>query len=270
MALDDKDREEIKGIVGELFGVEKGKSVLEALGSANEEQINAILNKYDKRKAKDGEKLSETLKTITETLDGLKRKPEDDDDADPDDKPGDKEKPSKKGAESPEVKALRQEQRKLTERLEAAEKVNKEEKAAREALEAKQAARAQTDAVRAAAIAKEVGVDPEKIDLLLDHIAHRNLVKLNEAGTGYEIQIGVDKSGEPIVESLSDGLAKFVKTNTGKFFLPAVPGAGGGGGGGGGSKPGAGGAAPITAEQLATMKPSDIEKMAGAGNLQIS
>jgi len=270
MALEDKDREEIKGIVAELFGVEKGKSVLEALGTATETQINAILNKYDKRQGKDREGLTATLKTITETLEALKKpKSDDDEEADPGDKSGG-EKPSKKGGESTEVKALRQEQRKLTERLEASEKANKEEQAKREALEAKQAKRALTDAVRGAAIAKEVGVDPEKVDFLLDHLDHRQLVKANDAGTGYEIQIGLDKQGEPIWEPLGDGLAKFVKSGPGKFFMPAVPGAGGGGGGGGGKTTPGGGSTTLTAEQLATMKPSDIEKAAAAGTLPIS
>jgi hypothetical protein len=95
------------------------------------------------------------------------------------------------------------------------------------------------DAVRTKALTKEVGVDPEKLPFLLDHLDHRGAVRLNEGKTGYEIVIGKDKAGEEIWETLDEGLPKFVKTGPGSFFLPAVKGSGGGPGGGGG-KPGGG------------------------------
>jgi len=252
--LDDKDRQEIDALIAKSFGVPEGKTVAQFFGEETESRINTVLNKYDKRQAKDREELKKTLADLAASMQDRDR---DDDDPPLDDK-------KKPPADSPEVKKLQTEMRDLAKKLESAQKERETERAEREKLEQATTHRALIDAVRTRALSKEVGVDPDKLSFLLDHLDHNRSVRLNEGKTGYEIALGKDKSGEAIWDNLDDGLAKFVKTGSGSFFLPAVKGTSGAGSGGG--KPGSGGDGSEPTTSVGLIK-KGLEKLA-SGQLE--
>lgn len=266
--LSDDDRKEVSELLTKSLGLAEGKTLADTIS----ELTNAEINKYDKRTKKDRDALGETLKGLGESVKVLV-----DAKKEADEKGGGGDPPGTGTGGTPDlakldpavrdlIQSAQREQKKLAERLEAAEKASAEEKAAREKVEAENARRTMLDAVRAAATGKDVGVDPEKADFLLDHLEHRQMVRMNEMKTGYEVQVGKEKSGEPIWEPLGDGLKSFVKTQPGAFFLPAVPGAGGGSGAGGGTRRSAG---ALSAEQIAAMPTAEVERLAGEGKLTI-
>ncbi|MHC4505818.1 MAG: hypothetical protein ACYTFI_21150 [Planctomycetota bacterium] len=270
MALSDEDKKEVEGLITHAFDVPEGKTLTEHLAAQAAEQANAVVNGWDKRTSKERSGLADQVKQIGEAIEGLKKGAGDGGEGGGGDPPtggdGDQLPPEMKK----QFDALTKKSQDLEKRLEDERKAREESEAERKKVEDEAAAARQRDEVQRVALSKEIGVDPERVGFLLDHLKGHELVRARDGASGYELQTGTDKySGDPVWKPLDDGLKEFVK-GPGKMFLPAVPGAGGGGevpaGGGGGS---GGGARELSADDLSNMSSDDIEKAAQEGRLQI-
>jgi hypothetical protein len=274
MALDDNDRTEINTIITKSLGVPEGKTLADVIADS----ANEAINRYDKGQKKERDKLSETLKGLGENVGKLsewqKSQAEGGGGGGEGGGGGSGEGTGTKKVDKSKLDAatrealdtLERENRKISERLAASEAASATEKAAREKVEAENARRTMLDAVRSAALHKDVGVDAERVDLLLDHLEHNSLVRLRETGNGYEVSVGKDRQGDPLWEPLNDGLKQFVKTPKGAFFLPAVKGAGGGSNADGTRRESAG---HMSADEIAKLPAEQIEKLAAEGKITL-
>lgn len=258
MALNDDDKKTVLGLVTEALGLPEGKKLSDILG----EQINGTVNAYDKRAKKEAEKLTEALKAITEKIAALEEgKGSDGDDGDPGGKAG-----SGGNAELEKLKAdFEKSMKGLQAKLEASEKAREQEKQERERAEGEAADRVRVDTVRQA-LGKAGITDPDMIELALDHIEHRSLVKLTDDRKGYVFQTGVDQAtNDPTFGPLEAALKDWTQKGLGKRFIPAVPGSGGGANNQG--RPDGGGGT-LTTEQVARMSSAEIEKAVREGRIQ--
>lgn len=248
--LDDEQRKEVGELLkAELATILKGEDFKGSLSDVVTETTNAIVNAYDKRVAKERKGLSDTIEELKK---GISKSPGDPaDPADPTKPPG----PTRPAALSPEVQAQID---KLTRANAALEEQFKMEREAREKIEREREESQLVEMLRTTAISKEVGVAPDRVELLVDHLRMRGRVRKAESGNGYQLRAPDDKLGNEVWLPLEKGLLDFVKTPTGKVFLPPVP--GGGGGLPTGAGPGGGTQTPITADQISGMTPAAIRQ----------
>lgn len=254
MALSDEDKKEVGDLIAAGFGSD-------AFTKTISDATNAVVNAYDKRKTKEGEKAGEALTKLTEQVAELaktkvKPDPDDDDDKHKDLPP----------AVAEQLAALEKANKLLAEQNEKTLKIAEDAETARKAAEDKAAVTAQTDAIRDAALSKDVGVDPARLPILLSHLSQLGLVKANEAGNGYVMHSGNNKiTGEAEDGPLAETLAAFVKSDAGAMFRPAVSGQGSGGKLGDATKTVEGQVA-VSGE----MTPQQIRELADAGKLDLS
>lgn len=227
MAFSDDDKKEVLGIINEALGLEEGKKLSEVLS----ESMDAKLNSYDKRTRKEREQTSATLSQIQETLKGISAKRDDEEsNQSSSDDPDLSKLPD---AVKQQLEAMKAANEKLAKQFEASEKARKEQEEQAKIAAAKQADRDLRDAIRAAGISKEVGLDPEAIDFVVAHLhgdrvarGESSLVRINESGR-YEMAFGEDRvTNEPIWKPLPEAMKGWAQTTIGKRFLPAVPGGG--------------------------------------------
>lgn len=257
--------ERIQENLTKAFGAPEGKTLAEHLEEQGAERTNQILNAYDKRTSKSRSALEQQLKEIQETLGALKEGG------------GQGGEGGEEGGEGgdlsklPEpvrkqIEALTRKSADLEKKLEDERKARETEAEERKKIEEQSAARAMRDETQRIALSKEIGVDPERVEVMLDHLTGREMIRAREGG-GYEFLKGKDKyTQEPLWVPLDEGLKEFVK-GSGKMFLPAVPGTGGG------DKPPGAPPGPqgrqLTDSEIDNLKPSEIEALAADGRIQL-
>lgn len=231
MPLDEKDEARVAELVAKTLGIKEGQSFAEMMG----ESINGLINRYDKSKGGEAKKAIDSLReefgSIKEALEKATSDPTKTG-GDPGD-PGIKVKPDGSldisGVQNAALKEVLSNilaaSKKSQDEAAAFRKERDEERAARQKREAEQAERDLTDAIRAAAIADGVNIDPKAVDQVAVLVKAAGLVRKREAGDGYEMVTGRNEiTSEPQYGAVDAGMKNWAKANP--RFVSANPGGG--------------------------------------------
>lgn len=231
MPLSEDDKKEVSALVNAGIGSALGLKEGQGFGDLLSEQINGTINGYDARSKKEREALTKQISGIAETLKALQERQ-----TEPPAQPQDPAQPAQPGALPKEaadrLAAMEKTLKEAEKRAQAAELARQEQEKLAAEQAKKQADRELRDEVRRVFGSKEVGADAERLDMLVamlhgDPLSRGEESRIRKGERGYEMQVGRNKYTQELEwKPLEEAGKEFVKTPTGKWFLPPVPGNG--------------------------------------------
>lgn len=230
MALTEEDKKEVSGLINagiaSTLGLEGEKKFSDLLG----EQINGTINGYDARSKKEREALTKQINGIAETLAKLQ---EARNEPPPNPDPNQPPQPGALPKEAADrLAAMEKTLKEAEKRAQAAEAARQEQEKLAAEQAKKQADRELREEVRRVFGSKEIGVEVDRLDTLVavvhgDPLSRGEDSRIRKGERGYEMLVGRNKyTQEPEWKPLEEAGKEFVKTPTGKWFLPPVPGNG--------------------------------------------